>query len=116
MRMWILKFMGLIVWGLFLFAPFVVRADEGFDTRMQDVPAMESAKDVLLSVGGFDLHMEDAEKLQVPLKDKWAVKLKAGKDTVLTNDQPALIRHDRVPLDDGEGKGMRVGVGLNYTF
>lgn len=111
MRSWFLKFMGLIMWAAFLFAPFVVRAEEGFDTAMPQVE-----ENVLLSVGGIDLQLDDRNKLQMPIKDKWSVRLKAGKDTVLTNDQPAFVRHDRVQLDDGERESVRFGVGLNYSF
>ena len=112
MRAWFLKFMGLALWGAFLCAPFAARAEEGFDTYM----VSPQEENVLLSVGGFDLQLDNRNKLEMPIKDKWSVKLKAGKDSVLTNDQPALIRHDRVPLDDGEREGVRLGIGLNYAF
>ncbi|GEM_PF-2694790 len=116
MRVWVLKLVGFLMWSLFLFAPFVVRAEDGFDTyMMKEITSDAPAENVLLSLGGFDLQLDNRDNLQMPIKDKWSFKVKAGRDSVLTNDQPALIRHDRVPLDDGS-KGLRFGVGLNYSF
>lgn len=118
MRDWLLKFMGLVLWSLFLFAPFVARADDGFDIFLPyEIQQHVQQEDGLLSFLGdidFDLNYTGVPSGQEA--HQWSVKFKAGKDTVLSKDLSAKIQHDRIPLDDGEREAMRFGVGLNYTF
>jgi len=109
MRVLLLKWMGLLLWSLFLFAPFAVKADDGFDTYM---PTTEE-RTILFSLGGFDLK-ENPTKM--PLENKWSLKLNAGPDNVLSNDFSPAIQHDRIQLDDGERRSIRFGIGLNYSF
>ncbi len=118
MRAWFLKFMGLVLWGLFLFAPFIARADEGFDIFLPyDIGAIQKKQEtVLFSVGGFDFRLDEKDVFKVPTGEKWSVKFNAGKDTVLSHDLPYKIQHDQTPLDDGEREAFRFGLGLNYNF
>ncbi|MCB0375839.1 MAG: hypothetical protein KDD04_07965 [Sinomicrobium sp.] len=109
----------MILWSLFLFVPFIARADDGFYTYLSDSsPSVPQAKQgVLFSFGDHDVVLQAADDgFKMPVEDKWAIKFNAGKDTVLTDDFSADVRHDRLPLDDGEREAFRFGVGLNYTF
>lgn len=118
MRMWLLKFMGLMLWGMFLFAPFIARADEGFDTYIRYMEPVQQEK----SAGWFsflddvDVRLGYAEDVRGQESHQWSLTLMAGKDSVLSHALPKKIMHDRIPLDDGERESMRFGMGLRYTF
>ena len=118
MRVWLLKFIGLSLWSAFLFAPFIARADEGFDIIVPLHVLLEEQSEntsepfidelILGAAGGEDFHeMADNE---------WSLRLKAGKDSVLSNDFSHQIMHDRTPLDHGYRKSLHFGVGLSYSF
>ena len=118
MRMLYLKFAGIILWGLFLFVPFIARADEGFDTYFPILLQQDRQKDagVIFSLGGREAQWDGGNAVKMQVEDKWALRFNAGKDTVLTNDLSPDVRHDRLPLDDGGRTSFRFGIGLNYTF
>ena len=118
MRVWILKFTGFVLWSMFLFAPFIAQADEGFDTFLPH-GMQESQKEpdgILAFLGDIDVSLDDRGVSNGGLENKWALKLKAGKDTVITKSHSAAIQHDRIPLDDGGREALRFGAGLNYSF
>lgn len=115
MRVWFFKCAGLVLWGLFLCAPLMAKADDGFDIILPFDLASEAKRgdDLFAFVGDIALNLEQGQATR--LKDgEWRVKLKAGKDTVLSNDLSEKVRHDRLPLDDGGRESYRVGIGFNY--
>ncbi len=114
MRIWTLKFLAFLIWGLFLFMPFIAHAGEGFETQLP-ARSQSVAATTLFSFGNMQLQL-DSRDIKIPVQDKWSVKLNAGADTVLQNDLPADVRHDRLQLDHGGRNSFRFGLGLNYRF
>lgn len=97
-----LKFTGFVLWGLFLFIPFAAQAEERVDAFLIfDSATVEESQGNIFTI---------------PADDQWSLMFNVGKDSVLSNDLPSKIQHDRIPLDDGERESIRFGVGLNYKF
>lgn len=120
MRASLLKFIGFMLWFLFLFMPFfAAQANDGFDVYIPLELSAEhkdtAVNDSLLSIGGYELRL-DSSAASVQVEDKWALKFNAGRDSVLSSDLSPQIQHDRLPLDNGERKALRFGIGLNYRF
>lgn len=119
MRVLILKLAGLVLWGMFLFAPFVARADGGFALDAERAAAAAAAKGAILAVGVVDIGVGGRDPFRIPLEDKWSVKFNAGREAALRGGFQAhddAARYIR-PLDgDPEQRGLRVGIGLNYVW
>ena len=119
MRVWFLKFAGFALWAAFLFAPFVARADSGFDIFLPQAMFAEveqKEEGVLFSLGGLDLSLDDRDGFKLPVEKKMDIKLNARKDTVLHNKFNQKISQDRIPLDDGHRESFIFGLKLNYTL
>lgn len=118
MRAWYLKFMGLVLWSLFLFAPFIAKADEGFTTILpfQSNQAESKVTESGFDLGGINMQLGNRDVFDKKIEGKWSLQFNAGKQTVLTDDFSTKIQHDRIQLDDGERESLRFGLGLNYTF
>lgn len=114
MRIWTLKFLAFLLWGLFLFMPLFAHADDGFETYLP-ARSQSGTDTTLFSFGNMQLHL-DSSDIKIPMQNKWSIKLNAGADTVLQNDLPSDVRHDRLPLDHGGRNSFRFGLGLNYQF
>ena len=119
MRVWILKLTGLLLWGMFLFAPFIARADEGFDVYLPlgSTVSEQKQENIRWMWQGYRLGFGNAESdRSVHGANQWSLHFNAGRDSVLTHSWSAKIEHDRTPLNDGYRTSVKFGVGLRYDF
>lgn len=109
MRLLILKCVGLVLWALFLFAPFIARAEEAISLLfpLQAPSSLAAPQETPLSI-------LSASENRTP--GTWRLEFTAGKDTPLSSAPP--LSFSRTPLmeESLELPALRFGIGLNYIF
>jgi len=109
MRLFFLKCLGLALWALFLFAPFIARADDG---SAFDFPAIQET----LPQASFEQAPTIRNLSSQQQKNTWKISLKAGRDDPLSHGPFPSAPHRYTRPDTQGQKAFRLGLHLNYVF
>ncbi|PJB73592.1 MAG: hypothetical protein CO093_00325 [Alphaproteobacteria bacterium CG_4_9_14_3_um_filter_47_13] len=121
MRVLFLKIAGIVLWSLFLFAPFVARADTGFNVYLplEIRSGQKTGREIFSLQNGSGFNPGDKESHEIPAGSRglWLLRLKAERDSIFTQEQTENLFQNQLQHGDGEYRGSyKFGIGLNYIF